>query len=344
MGFAMKRLSIAAALFVAAAAWPLLRSAPSPADGPIELLNVSYDPTRELYREIGPAFSAAYEARQGRKVVLQSSHGGSGSQARAVLGGLKADLVTLALAYDIDALADQGLLGADWASKHPGHSSPYTSTIVFLVRKGNPKAIRDWEDLVRPDVAVITPNPRTSGGARWNLLAAWGHVTLNGGSEAQAEDFLRRLFARVPVFDTGARGATTTFARKGIGDVLIGWENEAILAVNEIGADRLEIVHPDTTILAEPPVAVVDRNVDARGTREAAEAFVAFLYTEEAQEAIARHGYRPSNPTVLERHRARFPAFRRLFSVRDVAGSWREAQRKFFGDGGLFDRITRSGP
>lgn len=310
---------------------------------PIELLNVSYDPTRELYQEVSEKFARAYEAQTGRPVEVKTSHGGSGAQARAVLGGLKADIVTLALAYDIDALAERGLVAANWQSRFGQNSSPYTSTIVFLIRKGNPKGLRGWDDLVRPDVSIITPNPKTSGGARWNFLAAWGHVTINGGSEEKAIEFVRRLFQRVPVLDTGARGSTTTFAQKGLGDVLLAWENEALLAVKEVGADKLEIVYPEETILAEPPVAVVDRNVDARGSREAAEAFIRYLYTDEIQEVIARSGYRPSKPAILEKHRHTLPPIKKLFTVKDVAGSWKDAQKKFFADGGVFDRIYQPG-
>jgi sulfate/thiosulfate-binding protein len=309
---------------------------------PIELLNVSYDPTRELFRELGERFAADHANRTGRAVILRSSHGGSGAQARAVIGGLRADLVTLALAYDIDALAARGLVAPDWQSRHPGNACPFSSTIVFLVRKGNPKNIRGWDDLVRPDVGVITPHPRTSGGARWNILAAWGHVITSGGTEAEALDFLTRLLARVPVLDTGARGATTTFVQKGLGDVLIAWESEAILAVREAGADRVEIVRPPDTIVAEPPIAIVDRNVDARGTRAAAEDFVRYLYSPEAQEIIARHGFRPSDPEVLARHAETFPPARKCFTLRDVAGSWTAAHAKFFAEGGIFDRA--SGP
>ena len=281
--------------------------------GTVELLNVSFDTTRELYRELGERFTRRHPG-----IVLRSSHGPSGAQARAVIGGLKADIVSLALGSDIDALADRGFVTG-------GRVAPFTSTIVLIVRKGNPKGIRGWDDLVRGDVSVITPNPKTSGGARWNFLAAWGHVTLRGGSEEKAFEFVRRLFARVPVLDTGARASTTTFAQKGIGDVLIAWESEARLALKEVGG--LEIVMPEETILAEPPVAIVDRNVDARGTRAAAEAFVQFLHTDEAQEAIGRHGFRP----VTRRGSP--------FTLEQVAGTWRDAQKKFFSDGALFDRI-----
>lgn len=306
---------------------------------PTTLLNVSYDPTRELYKDVSVRFAKAYQAKTGRAVKIHNSHGGSGAQARAVLGGLEADLVTLALAPDIDALAERGLLAPDWQAKFPNNSSPYTSSIVFLVRAGNPKGIRDWDDLVKPKVAVITPNPKTSGGARWNFLAAWGHVTLNGGSEEKAHAFVRALFANVPVLDTGARGSTTTFVQKKIGDVLLAWENEAHLAVKEAAQDKLEIVYPAASIRAEPPVALVDKNVDRRKSRELAEAFVRFLYEDEAQEAIGTWFYRPSNPAILAKFSATLPPFKKLFTIAEVAGSWKAAQKKFFDDGGVFDTI-----
>jgi len=306
---------------------------------PVTLINVSYDPTRELYKDISEKFSKAYQAKTGQAITVSNSHAGSGAQARAVLGGLKADLVTLALASDIEVLEDRGFIKAGWQARYPGNSSPYTSSIVFLVRKGNPKGIKAWSDLVRPEVSVITPNPKTSGGARWNFLAAWGFITQNGGTEAQAVDFLKKLFERVPVLDTGARGATTTFVQKKIGDVLIGWENEAVLALKEEGGDQVALVYPDTTILAEPPVAVVDRVVDQRGTRAAAEEFIKYLYTEEAQEIIAKWGYRPQNAGILAKHADTLPPFKKLFTLKEVAGSWREAQKKFFARGGIFDQI-----
>jgi sulfate transport system substrate-binding protein len=305
----------------------------------ITLTNVSYDPTRELYKDVSERFAKAYAAKTGQVVVVNNSHGGSGAQARSVLGGLKADLVTLALASDIEILEARGFIKPGWQDRYPGHSSPYTSTIVFLVRKGNPKGLKAWGDLARPDVSVITPNPKTSGGARWNFLAAWGSVTRNGGTEEQATGFLRKLFERVPVLDAGARGATTTFVQKKIGDVLIAWENEAILALREEGGDQNEIVYPESTILAEPPVAVVDRVVDQRGTRAAAEEFIKFLYTDEAQEIIAKWGYRPQNAGILAKHADALPPIRKLFTIRDVAGSWHEAQKKFFSTGGVFDQI-----
>jgi sulfate transport system substrate-binding protein len=305
----------------------------------LAIINVSYDPTRELYKDLSEKFSKQSLAKNGRRIAVNSSHGGSGAQARAVLGGLKADVVTLALASDIEALEDRGFLKPGWQARFPNNSSPYTSTIVLVVRKGNPKGVKGWDDLIRPDVTVITPNPKTSGGARWNFLAAWGHVTQNGGSEAKAVEFLKKLFERVAVLDAGARGSTTTFVQKKLGDVLIAWENEAILALREEGGDQLTVVYPDQTILAEPPVAIVDKNVDAKGTRVAAEAFIQYLYTDEAQEAVARWGYRPSSAAILEKHQDTLPPFKKLFTIREVAGSWREAQKKFFSEGGVFDQI-----
>lgn len=304
----------------------------------VTLINVSYDPTRELYKDISEKY-AKHALAQGRHVTINSSHGGSGAQARAVLGGLKADVVTLALASDIEALQDKGLIKPGWQDEFPNNSSPYVSTIVFLVRKGNPKAIKNWEDLVRGDVAVVTPNPKTSGGARWNFLAAWGFITQNGGDEAKAREFVKKLFERVPVLDTGARGSTTTFVQKKIGDVLLAWENEAVLALKEEGGDQLQIVYPEQTILAEPPVAIVDKVVDQKGTRAAAEDFVKYLYTDEAQEIIAKWGYRPSNAAILEKHKDTLPPFKKIFTIKDVAGSWREAQKKFFATDGIFDQV-----
>src|SRR6185295_8647632 len=276
----------------------------------IDLINVSYDPTRELYKDLSDRFAKAQLAKTGLQVKISTSHGGSGAQARAVLGGLKADLVTLALASDIEALEDRGFIKPGWQERFPSNSSPYTSSIVFLVRKGNPKNIKGWADLVRADVSVITPNPKTSGGARWNFLAAWGFITQNGGDEKQAADFVKKLYGRVPVLDTGARGSTTTFVQKKLGDVLIGWENEAFLALQEEGGDRLAPVYPEVTILAEPPVAIVDKVVDLNGSRAAAEEFIRYLYTDEAQEIIAKWGYRPSNAAILEKHRDRLPPFK----------------------------------
>ena len=304
------------------------------------ILNVSYDPTRELYEEINAAFRKKWEPAHG-PLTINQSHGGSGKQARAVLDGLEADVVTLALAGDIDAIAAKsGLLPANWQARLPQNSAPYTSTIVFVVRKGNPKKIRDWDDLGRPGVAVITPNPKTSGGARWNHLAAWGWaLRQKGGSEASAREFLTRFYKNVPVLDTGARGSTVTFAERGIGDVLVAWENEAFLLTKEIGKDRFEIVVPSVSILAEPPVAVVDRNADKRGTRAAAQAYLEFLYTDEGQEIVAKHHYRPRSAAVLARHAAQFPKVT-LFTIDEVFGGWQKAQKTHFDDGGVFDVVT----
>src|SRR5579875_3414330 len=317
--------------------------AASTAPPAVELLNVSYDPTRELYAEVNRAFAARWQAQTGQGVTIKQSHGGSGAQARAVLEGLEADVVTLALGYDIDVLEEAGLVAPGWQQRLPNNSAPYTSTIVFLVRRGNPKQIRDWPDLLRPDVAVITPNPKTSGGARWNYLAAWGYALRQaGGSEAAAREFVARLFKNVPVLDTGARGATTTFVQRGLGDVLLAWENEALLALEELGPDRFEIVVPSLSILAEPPVAVVDRVVDRRGTRAVAQAYLEFLYTEEGQELAARHGYRPRLARLAAKYADRFPAVQ-LFTLDEVFGSWAQAQRRHFSDGGVFDELYQPG-
>ena len=305
----------------------------------VTLLNVSYDPTRELYTDFNGAFAHYWLARTGQKVRVDQSHGGSGKQARSVIEGLAADVVTLALAADIDAIATQGeLLPPDWQSRLPDNSSPYTSTIVLLVRAGNPRAIHDWGDLVRPGISVITPNPKTSGGARWNYLAAWAWARAQpGGDDAGAREFVRRLYHNVPVLDTGARGSATTFVQRGLGDVLIAWENEAQLAVRELGAGQLEIVVPSVSILAEPPVAVVDRVVERHGTRAVATAYLAYLYSKEGQEIIARHFYRPRDPEVAARYAARFPALR-LVTIADFGG-WAAVQRTHFADGGTFDQV-----
>ena len=311
------------------------------ADGsPVTLLNVSYDPTRELYEGFNAAFAKHYEATSGKKVTIKQSHGGSGKQARAVIDGLGADVVTLALAYDVDMLhAKGGLIPASWQTRLPDNSAPYTSTIVFVVRKGNPKGIRDWEDLVREGVSVITPNPKTSGGARWNYLAAWGYaLRKEGGGEATAQAFVEKLFRNVPVLDSGARGSTTTFAERGLGDVLIAWENEAFLLTKEVGKDKFEIVVPSVSILAEPPVTVVDKNVDKKGTRAAAEAYLQYLYSDAGQELAAKHHYRPRSQAVAAKHAARFPTLN-LFTIDDVFGGWKKAQAAHFDDGGVFDRI-----
>ncbi|HYD89464.1 MAG TPA: sulfate ABC transporter substrate-binding protein [Vitreimonas sp.] len=309
---------------------------------PLRLLNVSYDPTREFYREANEVFVERWASEHPGEasVEIEMSHGGSGRQARAVLDGLRADVVTLAVPYDIDQIAAAGLIATDWRSRLPHNSAPYTSTMVFLVRQGNPKNIRDWNDLVRADVDVITPNPKTSGGARWNYLAAWGYALRQpGGTEANAREFVRRLYANVPVLDTGARGSTTTFAQRGIGDVLITWENEAFLALQEFGQGQFEMVVPSISILAEPSVALVDQNVDARGTRAAAEAYLNFLYTPEAQALAARHFFRPSDPQVLARHADRFRAIP-LITVDETFGSWANVHSTHFADGAVFDQIT----
>ncbi len=310
-----------------------------PAAAQDSLLNVSYDPTRELYREVNRAFPAVWQSQTGRSITVNASHGGSGAQARAVLDGLQADVVTLALASDIDALAARGLVAKGWQARLPEQSTPYTSTIVFLVRSGNPKAIRDWPDLVRPGVRVITPNPKTSGGARWNYLAALGWALRQpGGDEASGEAYLRRLFAQVPVLDTGARGATNTFVQRGLGDVLLAWENEALLAREELGAGKFEIVYPSVSVLAEPPVAVVDAVADKRGSRAAAEAYLRFLYSPDGQDIAARHYFRPRDPVVAARYADRFPPLP-TFGI-DLFGGWAQAQARHFADGGVFDRIT----
>jgi len=307
----------------------------------VALLNVSYDPTRELYQDVNAAFAKSWEAKSGQKLTVNQSHGGSGKQARSVIDGLEADVVTLALAYDIDAIAEKGLLATNWQSRLPDHSAPYTSTIVFLVRKGNPKKIKDWDDLVRPGVSVVTPNPKTSGGARWNYLAAWAYADQKfGHNEEKNKQFIKDLYAHVPVLDTGARGSTTTFAQRGIGNVLLAWENEAFLALDELGADKFEIVAPSLSIKAEPPVAVVDKVVDAKGTRKVAEAYLKFLYTPEAQKLIAHKYYRPSDPKSADpKDLARFPDVK-LVSIDDpLFGGWAKAQPKHFDDGGIFDQV-----
>ncbi|OHC69599.1 MAG: sulfate transporter subunit [Rhodocyclales bacterium RIFCSPLOWO2_02_FULL_63_24] len=308
----------------------------------INLLNVSYDPTRELYQDFNAAFSRHWLAKTGDKVAIKQSHGGAGKQARAVIDGLEADVVTLALAYDIDAIAEKAkALPPDWQKRLPHNSAPYTSIIVFLVRKGNPKGIKDWNDLVKPGIAVITPNPKTSGGARWNYLAAWAYALKQpGGSEATAKDFVARLFANVPVLDSGARGATTTFVERGIGDVLLAWENEAYLGVKELGPDNVEIVVPSLSILAEPPVAVVDKFADKHGTRKVAEAYLNHLYFEEGQDIAGRHYYRPIDKKVAAKYAKTFAPVR-LITIDEVFGGWQQAQKTHFGDGGSFDQIYR---
>lgn len=306
----------------------------------VNLLNVSYDPTREFYREYNQAFAKQWQQEHSEKVTVRQSHGGSGSQARSVIDGLEADVVTLALAYDVDALHHNGgLIPADWQERLPGNSSPYTSTIVLLVRAGNPKNIRDWDDLVRDDVEVITPNPKTSGGARWNHLAAWGYALRQfDNDEQKAYEFVRQLYENVPVLDSGARGSTNTFVQRRIGDVFIAWENEAFLAVEQLGRGQFEIVVPSVSILAEPPVSVVDRNVDRKGTRAAAEAYLEYLYSDEAQRLAGKHYYRPGNPQIAAEFADRFPELE-LFNINDEFGGWQKAQQTHFNDGGLFDRI-----
>ena len=316
--------------------------APSPLPASAQaltLLNVSYDPTRELYQDVNAAFARQWKAKVGQDVTIQQSHGGSGKQARAVIDGLEADVVTLALAYDVDAVAQAGLIARDWLKRLPHNSAPYTSTIVFLVRKGNPKGIRDWGDLVKPGVSVIMPNPKTSGGARWNYLAAWAWALRQpGGSEATAKAFVAQLFKNVPVLDTGARGSTNTFVQRGIGDVLLAWENEAFLAVKELGADKFEIVLPSLSILAEPPVAIVDKVVDKKGTRAAAQAYLDFLYSLEGQTLAAKHYYRPRSKEALAKAPVAFAAVK-LVTIDAVFGGWTAAHRAHFADGGTFDQI-----
>ncbi len=305
----------------------------------VSITNVSYDPTRELYQAINPAFAAAWKAKTGETVDFQMSHGGSGKQSRAIIDGLEADVATLGLAYDVDAISEKGkLLPANWQTLLPDNSAPYTSTIVFLVRKGNPKGIHDWSDLVKPGVSVITPNPKTSGGARWNFLAAWAYGRKAGGSDAAAEQFVGKLFANVPVLDSGARGSTTTFVERGIGDVLLAWENEAFLAEKELGKGKFEIVVPSLSILAEPTVAVVTENAKKHGTEAVAKAYLDYLYTPEAQVAIARNFYRPRDPKVAAQFASQFPAIN-LVTIDKDFGGWKKAQTTYFADGGVFDRI-----
>ncbi|HJV94991.1 MAG TPA: sulfate ABC transporter substrate-binding protein [Albitalea sp.] len=303
-----------------------------------ELLNASYDPTRELYKAINEAFAADYQKRTGNTLTIKMSHGGSGSQARAVIDGLQADVVTLALAFDIDAIAAKGLIAPDWQKRLALNASPYTSTIVFLVRKGNPKAIKDWDDLARPGIAVITPNPKTSGGARWNYLAAWGYAQKKYGNAAAAQQFVAGLYKNVPVLDSGARGATTTFVERGIGDVLIAWENEALLALKELGPDKFDVVAPSVSILAEPPVALVDKVVDKRGTRAVAQAYLEYLYSPEGQEIAGRHYYRPTDAAVAPKFAKQFPKLD-LFTIDQLFGGWTQAQKTHFADGGVFDQV-----
>ncbi|CAM4093372.1 MULTISPECIES: sulfate ABC transporter substrate-binding protein [Aeromonas] len=309
----------------------------------IRLLNVSYDPTRELFQEYNGAFAKEWKAKTGDDVVVSQSHGGSGKQARAVVDGLEADLVSLALAYDVNAVAKQGLIAADWQSRLANNASPYTSTIVFLVRKDNPKQIKDWGDLVRKDIAIVTPNPKTSGGARWNYLAAWGYALKKSGSEEGAKQFVGDLYKNVKVLDSGARGATTSFIERGLGDVLLAWENEALLVLNQPGnRDKFELVVPSVSILAEPPVAVVDKVAKKHGTEAVAKAYLEYLYSDEGQRIIAKYHYRPSNPAILKETAAQFPQLT-LFTVKDLEGDWDKAQKKHFAQGGLFDQIYQPG-
>lgn len=311
---------------------------PALAADPVTLLNVSYDPTRELYQDFNKAFSSYWQKKTGQVVTVKQSHGGSGTQARSVIDGLEADVVTLALAYDIDAIQDKGLIKEGWQKRLSNNSAPYTSTIVFLVRKGNPKKIKDWSDLVKPGISVITPNPKTSGGARWNYLAVWGFaLRQKGGNETSARAFVKQLFENVPVLDSGARGSTTTFVQRGIGDVLLAWENEAFLAINELGPDKFEIVTPSVSILAEPPVTVVDKVVDKRGTRAVAEEYLKYLYTDDGQHIAARHYYRPINKKIAA-SASKLPTLQ-LFTINSVFGDWRKAQKAHFDDSGVFDQL-----
>lgn len=328
-----KTLGLTAALVISSTAW-----------AKVELLNVSYDPTRELYQEFNPAFAKYWKEKTGETVTIKQSHGGAGKQARAVIDGLEADVVTLALAYDIDAIAEKtGKIPADWQKKLSNNSSPYTSTIVFLVRKGNPKKIKDWDDLVKPGIQVITPNPKTSGGARWNYLAAWGYALKKpGGTEAKAKDFVTTLYKNVPVLDSGARGSTNTFVQRNIGDVFISWENEAFLAINELGKDKFEIIVPSVSILAEPPVALVKGNADRKGTTVVAQAYLDYLYSPVGQQIAAANYYRPNKPELVANKADlnRFPKVK-LFTIDEVFGGWQKAQKTHFEDGGVFDQIFK---
>jgi sulfate transport system substrate-binding protein len=314
------------------------------AAGPVKLLNVSYDPTRELYQDINAAFAKQWKAKTGVDVNISQSHGGSGKQARSVIDGLQADVVTLALAYDIDVLSEKAnLVPKTWQSRLPNNSTPYTSTIVFLVRKGNPKHIKDWEDLVKPGIGVITPNPKTSGGARWSYLAAWGYaLKKNNGDEKKAQEFVTKVYKNVPVLDSGARGSTTTFVQRGIGDVLLSWENEAYLALNQLGKDKFEIVTPSISILAEPPVSIVDKVAAKHGTTEVAKAYLQFLYSDEGQEIGAKNYYRPQSAAAFAKYANQFPKVT-LFTIDDLFGGWQKTQKKHFEDGGIFDKIYTPG-
>ncbi|NLK94765.1 MAG: sulfate ABC transporter substrate-binding protein [Clostridiales bacterium] len=304
----------------------------------VELLNVSYDPTRELYSEYNESFAKYYKEKTGVQVTINQSHGGSGKQGRSVIEGLEADVVTLALAYDIDEISNAGLIDSDWQNKFKENSSPYTSTIVFLVRKGNPKNIKDWNDLIRDDVKIVTPNPKTSGGARWNYLAAWAYAVKNNNDDEKAKEFVKKLYENVSVLDSGARGATTSFVENGIGDVLIAWENEAYLSIKDGGEDKFEIVTPSLSILAEPPVAIVDEVVDKKGTREVAKEYLNYLYSDEGQEIAAKNFYRPTNKEIAEKYKDKFKDIE-LVTVDDTFGGWTKAQKTHFSDGGIFDEI-----
>jgi sulfate/thiosulfate-binding protein len=338
----MNRRFVAALIALVAALAPA--AAPRAARADQTILNVSYDPTRELYQDYNAVFAKHWKQRTGKDVTINQSHGGSGKQARAVIDGLDADVVTLALAYDIDAIAEKaGLLPHDWQKRLPDNSCPYTSTIVFLVRAGNPKGIRDWDDLVKVGISVITPNPKTSGGARWNFLAAWGYaLRRNGGNEAAAHDFVAKLYRNVPVLDSGARGSTTTFVERGIGDVLIAWENEALMSLKAFGASKFQVVTPSVSILAEPPVALVDRVASRHGTTEVATAYLEYLYSPEGQEVIARNFYRPRLASVAQKYKSQFPSVP-MFTIGEAFGGWSAAQKKFFADGGIFDQIQQGG-
>ena len=342
-----KRIGLTVAAVMVAGAAILsagLPARPARAEATVKLLNVSYDPTRELYQDVNQAFGQQWKQKTGQTLNVSQSHGGSGKQARSVIDGLGADVVTLGLAYDIDEIADKsGRIAKDWQKRLPDNSSPYTSTVVFVVRKGNPKGIKDWEDLTKPGVAVIAPNPKTSGGARWAYLAAWGYALQKpGGNDAQAKEFVRRLYKNIPVLDSGARGSTTTFGQRNIGDVLVSWENEAYLLVNELGKDKFQIVNPSVSILAEPPVAVVDKNVDKHGTRAVAEAYLQFLYTDAGQELAVKHHYRPRSAAVAAKHAGDLAKIK-LFTVDKVFGGWQKAQATHFADGGTFDQIYQPG-
>lgn len=307
----------------------------------VQLLNVSYDPTRELYQQYNQAFSQYWQQKTGDKITIRQSHGGSGKQATSVINGIEADVVTLALAYDIDAIAQRGSIDKQWLKRLPDNSAPYTSTIVFLVRKGNPKQITDWDSLIKPGVSIITPNPKTSGGARWNYLAAWGYgLKANNQDSEKAKAFVKLLYQQVEVLDSGARGATNTFVERGIGDVLIAWENEALLAINELGADKFEIVMPSMSILAEPTVSVVDKVVDKRGTRDIATAYLAYIYSPQGQDIAAKNYYRPRDNAIAEKYKDRFPTLT-LFTINEVFGDWQSAQQIHFSTGGIFDEISR---